>query len=147
MVCHGAGATEIRECTTAESDGVDHMVAWNSREDHRLFALPKISYDRPEVDRLGFGVVVVVDAAGRVTCLDPRWAGFGREMATTPQRRAVLRDIATWRFKPYLVDGKPAAEQVHVFVPETVDFKYHEAMPVAAMDATSVRLQRSGCMG
>lgn len=106
-----------------------------------LFQLPPITYNRPLQEPPGPGVRLVLSAEGRVECIDP---ASRQSLMLTPQRRAALAGMDTWRFEPVRVAGKPVRAQVDFSIPEKIEFDFHEAMPAASLSDMSVTLERHG---
>ena len=137
----------VRDCKPGEADAATDDYGWRDSEAHRLFEVPQIVYAQPTVKILGFPLRVVVSTDGRVACLDYFNDDYRDLLDETPQRRVLHDAIATWRFKPYLTDGKPVTVRTTVMVSEKVDFHYHENMPQAPLSAIAVTLKRSDCYG
>jgi len=147
LMASGPAHAAVRDCKPGEVDAAADDYAWSDSEAHRLFTAPELVYPRPLVKILGFPLHVVVDTDGSVACLDYFNDDYRGMLSETPQRRALRDTIATWRFKPFLTDGKPVRVATEVMVSERVDLHYHEDMPRAALAATSVTLRRTPCYG
>ncbi len=77
-----AAQAHIRDCTKKEYQSADQTIGWNS-EDHNLFTVPELTYDRPVTKALGIQVVFVVGTAGAIQCMgNPDWTYAGRYIWT-----------------------------------------------------------------
>ena len=136
----------ISDCTQKEYDTADQSVGWGVADDHYLFTTPQLTYNRPLTGRLGLDLAFVVGADGHIQCLEnPGWVR--KALLATPERMMVQKAMEGWRFKPFEVDGKPVRAVVPVFIPEKVDFHYHEDMPSGSLNRTHIQLSRTGCFG
>lgn len=158
VMANGARA-EVRTCTDADTASVDTSIGWNDADSHALFQIAPITYSHPEVKMMGLEIAVVVDTDGRITCMvDSNPGGsddvnggdnkvIHKAFNETPERRALLSAMDGWRFKPFLDKGKPVVTETNIFLPEKIDFHFHEDAPVAPASTMTVKLTRTGCYG
>jgi len=147
-----AGA--VRECTAEQVKTADDGYSppddqgrrfyHRDTKSHRLFHLEPAVYSRPIEGGPNGTVSVVVSTDGRVECLDAKRGWPLKLFRLTPERRALLRDMKNWRFEPFLVDGKPVRALDSVWIPERIDFHFHEDMPYVPLLSSTLTLSRGG---
>lgn len=139
---------EIATCTESEINSADAELGWNAPDNHALFSIPTIVYNRPKVSILGLELRFVVDEHGEPVCLEDENNIVHNALKETPERQAIADQMATWRFKPFLnYKNEPVRVLTNVDLPEKVDFHFHEDMPTAPISDITIRLFRSGCYG
>lgn len=139
---------EIRSCTESDVNSANTELGWNAPDDHALFAIPTIVYDRPKVSILGLELRVVVDERGEPVCLEDENNIVRNMLNETAERRAIADQMLTWRFKPFLNENNaPVRVLTNIVLPEKVDFHFHEDMPTAQMPDVTIKLARTTCFG
>lgn len=93
------------------------------------FAPPILKYPYGSLESYGFNLTFVVSETGRVTC-----ALMAPTFPATPfsmnyKREGLLAETGEWRFKPYLIDGKPSRVVVKLRINEEELPKSHVPMP------------------
>ncbi|WP_443747193.1 hypothetical protein [Asticcacaulis solisilvae] len=110
--------------------------------DHRQFTVQPLVYveghKTPGV--YGIDIDLVVDESGQVVCASPKTL----DGTDTAQRRTLYRQVAGWRYTPFLIDGRAARVMVMERTEEEVRPARHVAMPTAALSRISVRLSFPG---
>ena len=142
-------AAPLRQCRQAIDDPVNQDVPDGDEvAAHRLF--PWTSVD-PTVVAANHYVMVfrlVVDARGRPMCTWGAWPSGGYDTAAAEQQgQALRRQAATWRYKPFLSNGKPVSTMVEDYASVDATASEPRAMPVGPLFSSEVSLKRTGCFG
>jgi hypothetical protein len=109
---------------------------------HRQFDLSPLVYvEGGRTPRVyGVNIDVVVDEGGRVTCSSPG----SLDGIDTPQRAALFKQTAAWRYRPFAIDGKPARVWIREEVAEEVRPAKHAGMPIAPLSRMKITLTSAG---
>ena len=145
-IAAGAARADVRDCQQSEIDA-PHLLDADADDDHALFVAPQIVYNRPEAKELGLELDFIVDETGRPLCLFPYNGYMRTALDETPERRALVAAMNSWRFKPFLGKGKPVRARVSIYIHEKIEFRYHEDMPAAPPSTAVILLSRGECMG
>ncbi len=137
----------VRWCHPGEADAADQGVSDDESAAHRQFTLPAITYDRPPSGAAGLQLRYVVGEDGAIACVDDPYGQLHKAVAATPQRRALFKAMADWRYTPFQKDGKAVRAFVYEWIDEKVVFTAHDPMPAARLYGASITLQRTGCFG
>lgn len=136
-------ATVLRTCDQAK----DQADAPDDIEAHRLFTLPPYDLEHPTPGQFVLTFNFNVDAQGRPVCAWGAWPSGAYDDADSQQKTLDLRRQAVaWRYKPFLIDGKPAAAQIGESVPFPATLRTG-TMPQAPLFSSQISLQRIGCFG
>ena len=94
-----------------------------------LFPWPTIRYPMGSLDIYGFDLTFVVGENGRIVCASVKPAYRATGPALNDARKKFLEEASSWRFEPYVIDGKatPVIETVQVREEELP--QAHVAMP------------------
>lgn len=143
--CQHARAANVPACTKAEL--LTPVPEQSERDAHRQFKLPVLTYPfGTQLPIWGVTAVVRVDETGAVTCYR-LGDDFDYDAPLNPQRRQLLESLATWRYAPFLKDGKPAPAIVREWIDEQERPARHIPLPNAARERIKITLDRTECFG
>jgi hypothetical protein len=105
---------------------------------HALFQPSAIQYPFDSLNIYGFNLTVVVGTDGKVVCasVEPQYRATGPVL--NDARKKYLEGVSSWRFEPYVVDGKATKVIETIQVKEEELPRTHVAMP--AGDPTTVTI-------
>jgi hypothetical protein len=141
-------AAEVPTCDRVQSLG--YAPANDEVTAHRRFAVPAVRYpfgmQRP---MWGLVLTVRVDATGHVVCYATHspWPGKGDGEALSDMQRAAIAEFATWRYAPFVHDGKPTAAILSESIAEEENPERHLPLPDVPLDRIHIALSRSACFG
>lgn len=138
----------IPECSDAQLLG--YAPKDEELQAHRQFAMPVISYPFGTERQFDWGLSlkVRVDEAGAVVCYKPVKAFFAQELPIlNDERRAQIAKLSSWRYKPFVQDGRPVAAVLSEHVAEQESPEKHLPLPEVPLDKVRIVLNRSGCFG
>lgn len=142
---HSAQAADVKLCTDEQL--LAYVPDFGDIEAHRSFTLPIISYPFG-TEKSGWGMILTirVDEAGRVVC----YRGsdqFGRNQPLDDKRRAEIGRLATWRYEPFLRDGRAVAAILQERIAEQELPQMHRPLPTVPLSKVHISLERGGCFG
>jgi hypothetical protein len=116
---------------------------------HRKFDLPVMTYPvSSNPDQNGFWRFAVrIDKKGRVVCYSDTDYYSEHENPMNDQRRAVLAQLNTWRYDPFIEDRQPVAAVIRLAIPEWQTPKHREDLPDTPIDDVRISLRRIECLG
>lgn len=94
----------------------------------------------------GVSVSMRVDRAGRVACYALHDAA-GQDVPITPERRQLIDQLGTWRFRPFQLDGQPVDALVPIHVREQETPAQHVDGPSVSPAQVTIVMDRSACYG
>lgn len=145
LACQHAIAANVPACTKAEL--LSSVPEQSEGYAHRQFERPVLKYPfGTQLPLWGVTVAVRVDETGAVTCYH-LGDDFDRDAPLNPQRRELLESLATWRYSPFLKDGKPAPAIVKEWIDEEERPERHIPLPNAAQERIKITLERTQCFG
>jgi len=116
--------------------------------EHRTFSLPTIDYqDGSELETWGMPLALQVDPSGRITCYLVEKSEFGLDVQINARRRALLAQLGSWGYRPFIREGRPVAAVVRELVYEQHLPSKKREWPDVPLDQVSISLSRSGCYG
>lgn len=134
----------VPSCGRHQLDGIpasDKIMA------HRQFELPTLSYAGDSGPaHWNVPLTLLVDASGRVACQSMD-SDFGEPRALNHARRELLQAMTGWRYRPFLVDGKPAPVVIRETVAEQRAPSVHQPLPEVSPAQVTISLSRGGCFG
>lgn len=138
--------TEIPVCSRGQLLG--YVPDAQEIDGHRQTARPTIRYpfNTQLEGHWGFELKLRVDETGRVACYSAV-DRFGRKQPLTPQRRAELANLRSWRFTPFTRNGSAAAAIVSDRLDEEEQPEAHLPLPIVPLDRVHISLERTGCYG
>ena len=111
---------------------------------HRLAGLPVLRYPfGTQRDGWGLQLTVRVDETGRVVCHSGK-DELGRAQPLGEMQRVALGAL---QYRPFIRDGRPVAAVVTEHVDEEELPERQVPMPRVPLEAVSIGLRRSGCLG
>lgn len=114
---------------------------------HRQSASPVISYSYgARLDQWGWRLTVRVDEAGRIVCYGMK-DEFDRDVPMNTARRSFLDKLSSWRYAPFLRDGRPTSAVFPEQVAEQELPRKHQSLPDVPLTEVHISLGRSGCYG
>ncbi len=151
--------TATHACATAEAPQGDlpqcvqsQLIGYAPQEGmvpaRRQFIVPHVDYPagtKPDGD-WGWEVTVRVNPSGQVVCYKfPD--GYRGVPIMNRQREDVIRQLPTWRYAPFLVDGVATAAIVTEAIREQESVVRHLPLPRVAADKVHIALLRTACYG
>ncbi len=148
MTWHGdATAAQLPECSQQQRDAF--APEYEEVGEHRLFPLPILSYPfgiKPGTT-YGMRVTVGVDSAGRPVCVSHAAGDRSRAQPLNSKRRAILDNVANWRYRPFVKDGQAVAAIVDEYIREQETPLRIIPLPVVAAKDVEITLDRGECLG
>lgn len=142
---HATATASLPACQPAQLAGV--RPTYEEVQRHRRFDFSTPTYAANEYPKTwGYRLLLRVDAEGRIVCHETT-DDFGTPIATTPQRQALLADIAQRRYAPFSREGKRVPAIVREEVWEERASSVRRPLPEAPLDSFRIMLSRSGCFG
>ena len=136
-------AEPLRECAQEELLGTVPDKA--QTDAHRQFEVPVVRYPAdPEGGYGNFWLQLLVEPSGAVSCYFAHDMVWSRQVLASEELDA-LASMASWRYQPFIVDGRAATVVVEEYINGEELLERHIPTPDVPLEQVSIRLERLRC--